>query len=178
MLTREDDIGVHALRRQGWTISAIVRHLAGLPQFVGRLGLGRECFRSSGAWRVGWNPISCRHTICGVSLDRAGFGRLGCGHVLVGDAAGQPGWVGGVVSAAGAQRAASGTGSSVAKVIHNFGRAEQVDRDALARLVSSISRFLTPEQATAAVRRTAGSRPVAAWMELGVPWVDAIDIKG
>jgi len=63
-------------------------------------------------------------------------------------------------------------------VIHNFGRAEQVDRDALARLVSSISRFLTPEQATAAVRRTAGSRPVAAWMELGVPWVDAIDIKG
>jgi hypothetical protein len=42
------------------------------------------------------------------------------------------------------------TGSSVAKVIHNFGRAERVDRDALARLVSSISRFLTPEQATAA----------------------------
>ena len=42
------------------------------------------------------------------------------------------------------------TGSSVAKVIHNFGRAEQVDRDALARLVSSISRFLTPEQATVA----------------------------
>ena len=42
------------------------------------------------------------------------------------------------------------TGSSVAKVIHNFGRAEAVDRDALARLVLSISRFLTPEQATAA----------------------------
>ena len=42
------------------------------------------------------------------------------------------------------------TGSSVAKVIHSFGRAETVDRDALARLVSSISRFLTPEQATAA----------------------------
>jgi hypothetical protein len=38
------------------------------------------------------------------------------------------------------------TGSSVAKVIHNFGRADTVDRDALARLVSSISRFLTPEQ--------------------------------
>jgi hypothetical protein len=34
----------------------------------------------------------------------------------------------------------------VAKVIHNFGRAEHVDRDALSRLVSSISRFLTPEQ--------------------------------
>jgi len=44
------------------------------------------------------------------------------------------------------------TGSPTAKVIHNFGRAEKVDRDALARLVSSISRFLTPEQAaTAAV---------------------------
>ena len=42
------------------------------------------------------------------------------------------------------------TGSPVAKVIHNFGRAERVDRDALARLVSSISRFLTPEQAAAA----------------------------
>ena len=38
------------------------------------------------------------------------------------------------------------TGSSTAKVIHNFGRAEQVDRDALARLVSSVSRFLSPEQ--------------------------------
>jgi hypothetical protein len=42
------------------------------------------------------------------------------------------------------------TGNSVAKVIHNFGRADQVDRDALARLVASISRFLTPEQAAAA----------------------------
>ncbi len=42
------------------------------------------------------------------------------------------------------------TGNPVAKVIHSFGRAEQVDRDGLARLISSISRFLTPEQATAA----------------------------
>src|SRR5680860_324156 len=42
------------------------------------------------------------------------------------------------------------TGSPVAKVIHSFGRAEKVDRDALARLVSSISRFLTPEQAATA----------------------------
>jgi len=42
------------------------------------------------------------------------------------------------------------TGNPVAKVIHNFGRAEQVDRQALARLVSSISRFLTPEQAMSA----------------------------
>src|SRR5664280_1703870 len=42
------------------------------------------------------------------------------------------------------------TGSPVAKVIHSFGRADTVDREALARLVSSISRFLTPEQAVAA----------------------------
>jgi hypothetical protein len=42
------------------------------------------------------------------------------------------------------------TGNSVAKVIHNFGRADQVDREGLARLVSSISRFLTPEAAAAA----------------------------
>jgi len=42
------------------------------------------------------------------------------------------------------------TGNPVAKVIHSFGRAEQVGRAALARLVSSISRFLTPEEALAA----------------------------
>ena len=38
------------------------------------------------------------------------------------------------------------SGSPVAKVIHNFGRAERVDHAALARLVS---RFLSPEQAAA-----------------------------
>ena len=27
MITREEDIDAHALRRQGWTISAIARHL-------------------------------------------------------------------------------------------------------------------------------------------------------
>jgi hypothetical protein len=36
------------------------------------------------------------------------------------------------------------SGNPVAKVIHSFGRADTVDRAALARLVSSISRFLTP----------------------------------
>jgi hypothetical protein len=35
-------------------------------------------------------------------------------------------------------------------VIHNFGRVESVDRVALARLVSSISRFLDPAAAVAA----------------------------
>ena len=42
------------------------------------------------------------------------------------------------------------TGVPSAKVIHNFGRADAVDRDALARLVASISRFLDPQQAIAA----------------------------
>ena len=42
------------------------------------------------------------------------------------------------------------TGSPVAKVIHNFGRADKVDREALRRLVSSISRFLEPTEAVAA----------------------------
>ena len=44
------------------------------------------------------------------------------------------------------------TGSPVAKVIHNIGRADKVDRDALRRLVSSISRFLEPAEAVAATQ--------------------------
>ena len=43
------------------------------------------------------------------------------------------------------------TGSPVAKVIHNFGRADKIDREALRRLVASISRFLEPTEAAAAV---------------------------
>lgn len=42
------------------------------------------------------------------------------------------------------------TGVSKPKVIHNFGRADQLDRAALARLVRSLSRFLEPAQAVAA----------------------------
>src|SRR6266516_4764971 len=42
------------------------------------------------------------------------------------------------------------TGTPKARVIHNFGRADQVDRQALGRLVRSISRFLDPAEATAA----------------------------
>jgi len=71
------------------------------------------------------------------------------------------------------------TGNPVAKVIHSFGRAEHVDRDALARLVSSISRFLTPEQATAAAHgaevEILDSRPLGGawtldrlWERLGI----------
>ena len=71
------------------------------------------------------------------------------------------------------------TGSPVAKVIHNFGRAEKVDRAALARLVSSISRFLTPEEAAAAAggadveivdsRRLGGAWTLdRVWEQLGI----------
>jgi hypothetical protein len=43
------------------------------------------------------------------------------------------------------------TGVPVAKVIHNFGRADKVDKDSLARLVSSISRILDTTAAGAPV---------------------------
>jgi hypothetical protein len=59
------------------------------------------------------------------------------------------------------------SGNPVAKVIHNFGRADQVDRAALARLVSSISRFLTPEQAVAAA---GGGVEVLDSRRLGAAW--------
>jgi hypothetical protein len=49
------------------------------------------------------------------------------------------------------------TGVPSAKVIHNFGRADQVDKDALARLVASISRFLEPEQAMSAAHGAEGA---------------------
>jgi len=61
------------------------------------------------------------------------------------------------------------TGSPVAKVIRNFGRADLVDREALARLVASISRFLEPEQAAAAA--AAGEVEVLDSRRLGGAWV-------
>ena len=61
------------------------------------------------------------------------------------------------------------TGVPQAKVIHNFGRAEAVDRDGLARLVSSISRFLDPQQAIAAAH--AGQIEVLDSRRFGGAWV-------
>ena len=61
------------------------------------------------------------------------------------------------------------TGVPQAKVIHNFGRAEAVDRDSLARLVSSISRFLDPQQAIAAAH--AGQIEVLDSRRFGGAWV-------
>jgi hypothetical protein len=71
------------------------------------------------------------------------------------------------------------TGHPVAKVIHNFGRAERVDRAALTRLVASISRFLGPEQAIQAAagaevevldaRRLGGAWTLdRVWQRLGI----------
>ncbi|MCA1680101.1 MAG: transposase [Actinobacteria bacterium] len=48
------------------------------------------------------------------------------------------------------------TGVSRAQIVHRFGRTEQVDRAALARLVRSISRFLDPADAVAAAAATGG----------------------
>jgi hypothetical protein len=70
-------------------------------------------------------------------------------------------------------------GNAVAEVVHSFGREDELDRDALARLVRSISRFLDPEQALAASVGSelafTGSRPYgggylldALWRRLGI----------
>jgi hypothetical protein len=61
------------------------------------------------------------------------------------------------------------SGQSVARVVHSFGREDQLDRAALARLVRSISRFLSPEDALAATAEAelsfVGSRPMGgAWL--------------
>src|SRR3954463_14636859 len=60
------------------------------------------------------------------------------------------------------------TGSPVAKVIHNFGRADKVDRQALARLVASIPRFLEPEQAVAAAAGAGGGLLAAGGAEVEI----------
>lgn len=60
------------------------------------------------------------------------------------------------------------TGVPAAKVVHNFGRADQVDRDGLSRLVSSISRFLDPDQAVAAA--TGAEVEVLESRKLGAAW--------
>jgi hypothetical protein len=68
---------------------------------------------------------------------------------------------------------------SRAQVIHSFGREDQLDREALARLVRSITRFLDPDQALAAQApegmRFLESRPMGGawvldhlWRRLGV----------
>jgi hypothetical protein len=61
------------------------------------------------------------------------------------------------------------TGVSKARIVHNFGRADRVDRDGLARLVRSISRFLDPADAVAATG--SGEVSVLDSRPMGTAWV-------
>ena len=61
------------------------------------------------------------------------------------------------------------TGVSKARIVHNFGRADRVDRDGLARLVRSISRFLDP--ADAVVATGSGEVSVLDSRPMGTAWV-------
>lgn len=61
------------------------------------------------------------------------------------------------------------TGVPRARIIHRFGRADQVDRDALARLVRSISRFLDPADAVAAT--ASGEVSVLDARTMGACWL-------
>lgn len=61
------------------------------------------------------------------------------------------------------------SGSPRARIIHRFGRADQVDREALARLVRSISRFLDPAEAVAAT--TSGEVSIIESRSMGSSWL-------
>ncbi|MGH2858443.1 MAG: IS1634 family transposase [Solirubrobacteraceae bacterium] len=61
------------------------------------------------------------------------------------------------------------TGVPRARIIHRFGRADQVDRDALARLVRSISRFLDPAEAVAAT--ASGEVSIIESRSMGSSWL-------
>jgi len=63
------------------------------------------------------------------------------------------------------------TGVPKAKIIHNFGRADTVDKEALRRLVSSISRFLDPAEAVEAVASSGGEVKVLDSRPMGPSWV-------
>src|SRR4051794_37844581 len=57
MLTREDDIDVHALRRQGWTISAIARHLGHDRKTIRAYLNGRQAGVRAAAGPDGFAPF-------------------------------------------------------------------------------------------------------------------------
>ena len=66
------------------------------------------------------------------------------------------------------------TGAPTAEIIHSFGRADRVDREGLARLVRSISRFLEPGAAVAATAENGvevvDSRPLGGALVLDHLW--------
>src|SRR5713226_9095858 len=61
------------------------------------------------------------------------------------------------------------TGVPRARIVHRFGRADRVDREALARLVRSISRFLDPAEALAVT--VSGEVRLIDSRSLGAPWL-------
>lgn len=63
-------------------------------------------------------------------------------------------------------------GQAQAEVVHSFGREDRLDRDALARLARSISRFLGPDQATPTTGELSflGSRPFGGAYVLDALW--------
>jgi Transposase DDE domain len=61
------------------------------------------------------------------------------------------------------------TGVPRARIIHRFGRADQVDREGLARLVRSISRFLDPAEAVAAT--ASGEVSIIESRTIGSAWL-------
>jgi hypothetical protein len=61
------------------------------------------------------------------------------------------------------------TGVPRARIIHRFGRADQVDREALARLVRSVSRFLDPAEAVAAT--ASGEVSIIESRSMGSAWL-------
>ena len=58
MLTREDDIDAHALRRQGWTISAIARHLGRDRKTVRAYLAGGEAGVRARSWADPFEPFA------------------------------------------------------------------------------------------------------------------------
>jgi len=63
------------------------------------------------------------------------------------------------------------TGVPRAQIVHRFGRTEAVDRQALARLVGSISRFLDPAAAVAAASAGDGQVSVLDSRSMGACWL-------
>lgn len=61
------------------------------------------------------------------------------------------------------------TGVPKARIIHSFGRADEVDRDALARLIKSIGRVLDPAEAVAAT--VSGEVQIIDSRPMGTAWV-------
>ena len=63
------------------------------------------------------------------------------------------------------------TGVPRAQIVHRFGRTDTVDRQALARLVGSISRFLDPADAVAAASAGDGQVSVLDSRTMGACWL-------